>query len=350
MRNHGIDLIKLLAIYFVICSHVAPYYMHMYPKDFGMYFISEFGMLGVVLFFTASGYFILNNNKQDQFTYIFKKIKNVAKVFMIWVLIYYLYDKYIVSNFTDVKTVDFYTYLNVMGHFSEASHLWFLPCIIGLYILVPLMRPAFIEENRLAIKKTLILFLFVSNLSILEKVFMSLFNISPFITPSLLLSTQVTGLIYFILGGYLGLINSGKSPSRVNVLMVIIIAFIGYLILTYFRRYWGHDFYYMKFYIFLLQLVCFSFFYSLSNIEINDDFIKKHITNISDKVFGIYLIHNIFVIEIYPEVIHGRIAKYFTFLTPYGYTLIYSLVVLIVAYILCCLLDNIKYVRSIIRL
>ncbi|WP_175413615.1 acyltransferase [Brenneria rubrifaciens] len=340
----------MLAIYFVICSHVAPYYMHMYPQDFGMYFISEFGMLGVVLFFTASGYFILNNNKQDLFAYMFEKIKNVAKVFLIWVIIYYLYDKYVVSAFTDVGIVDFSRYLNVMGHFSEASHLWFLPCMIGLYLLVPLIRPAFIEENRSAIKKTLILFLLVSNLSILEKVLNSLFGVSPFITPSLLLSTQVTGLFNFILGGYLGLIYSGKRASREKVFMVIIIAFIGYLALTYFRRYWGHNFYYMKFYIFPLQLVCFAFFYSLANVELHSDFVKDFIAKISDKVFGIYLIHNIFVIEIYPEVIHDRIAKYFTFLTPYGYTLIYSFVVLIVAYLLCRLLENIKYVGSIIRL
>lgn len=352
MRNYGVDLIKIIAIFFVICSHVSPYYMHLMPDDFGMYFLSEFGMLGVVLFFSASGFFILNNGKPDQFDYSYKKIINVARVFIIWVLIFYCFDKYVVSTVTDVKQVGFWRYLDVMDNFSEAAPLWFLPAIIGLYVLTPLIRPAFVEANIASIGKTLILMLFVANITIIEKLLNSFFGIPHFVTPSLLLSTQVTGLFSFVLGGYLGLLyKTGKfKPTSSHIALLGVIALISYIILTYLRRYWGHDYYYMKFYIFLLQPACLFFFYLLVNHEFKNRFVKSAIASIGDKVFGIYLTHNFFVIEIHPDVMHGMIAPYFSFLSPYVYTLLYTTVALLIAYGLCSIITRIKYVRGIINL
>lgn len=121
MKNYGLELIKIIAIFFVICSHVSPYYMQKLPDNFGMYLLSETGMLGVILFFSVSGFFILNNQRIDQFSYIFQKIKNTSRIFIIWVIIYFLFGKYIVSTATQIKQVSLWRYLDVLSCFSEAS-------------------------------------------------------------------------------------------------------------------------------------------------------------------------------------------------------------------------------------
>jgi len=344
MKNYGLELIKIIAIFFVICSHVSPYYMQKLPDDFGMYLLSETGMLGVILFFSVSGFFILNNQRIDQFSYIFQKIKNTSRIFIIWVIIYFLFDKYIVSTTTQIKQVSLWHYLDVLSCFSEASPLWFLLGIIGLYVLVPLIRPAFTESQVNIIGKSLVLILIIANLTIVEKVLNHFFGVPFFVTPSLLTSTQVIGLFNFLLGGYLGLLHrSGKINT--SAYQMILLA-----LLTWFRMCWGHDYYFMKFYIFLLQPVCLFLFYFLVNLKVTNKYWVSFMDKVGDKVFGIYLVHNLFVIEIHPEVLQGAIAPWFSFLSPYVYTLLYSLAVLTISYVVCSILSRIKYVNTIIRL
>ncbi|WP_196907109.1 hypothetical protein [Candidatus Symbiopectobacterium sp. 'North America'] len=76
------------------------------------------------------------------------KSKAIAIALIFWLLFYYLYDTVVLTRVLDVPHYDFWAYLNTDRNASEACHLWFLFSIIGLYFIVPLLRPVFVNANR----------------------------------------------------------------------------------------------------------------------------------------------------------------------------------------------------------
>lgn len=105
MRIYSLDLMKIVAIFLVIFSHVSLYFMNRNPQDFGVLFIRQTGQFGVAMFYIASGYFLLNNRHEDQFRYVMTKSKAIALVF--WLCFYYLYDTVVLTRVLDAPHYDF---------------------------------------------------------------------------------------------------------------------------------------------------------------------------------------------------------------------------------------------------
>ncbi|KKG34919.1 hypothetical protein DU52_08910, partial [Methanosarcina mazei] len=158
----------------------------------------------VSLFFMCSGFFLLNNKKEEQVEYILSKIKKISFVVIFWIAFYYIYDIFLLSRFTRIEQVNILNFFNVSSTISEATHLWFVFAIIGLYILTPLMRGAFLPSNRKGLLKIIIIIMVISNLTLVNSLTDYFFSFSLF-PLDILLPFQAEGLMSFLIGGYLGL-------------------------------------------------------------------------------------------------------------------------------------------------
>lgn len=348
MRIYSLDLIKIVAIFLIILSHVSLYFMNREPLDFGVLFIRQTGQFGVVIFYMASGYFLLNNHREDQFHYVMSKSKAIALALVFWLLFYYLYDNVILAYFLGAPHYDFWSYINTDRTASEASHLWFLFSIIGLYFIMPLLRPVFVEANHQMLIYLIIALILLANLTLIEKIMNSLFGIPFFIHPALLMSSQVFGLTSFLIGGYFGLVYRHTILSARDYFPVAALALLSFCVLTWLTQQWGIVFFYGKFYNLPLQITAVCVFYLMLHTRFT--WLEGIISRIGSKTLGIYLVHNIFVIEINNPTLYDRLYPAFNFLSVYGFIVIYGVVAFALSYMLCCLLCRQCWLNRLISL
>ncbi|MFD0708363.1 acyltransferase [Photorhabdus luminescens] len=347
MRILTIDLLKIISIFFVVISHVTLFFLLRDDNDVVLYFLRQIGQLGVSLFFMCSGYFLLNNRHEKQVDYIINKAKGILTVLLFWLIFYYLYDTYFISKFTTVPTTSFLNYINVSRTTSDATHLWFIFAIVSLYIFTPLMRNAFNETNAKGIMKILVIMLIISNLTLLNALtdYKFSFSLIPF---NILLPFQAEGLISFLIGGYLGLTKPQIKTFSFNHIMLLVFFIISLISLSIISSRTGMTFFYGKFYNIFLQVSSVCLFLFLVNLNING--IPPLIDDVSKNILGIYLVHNIFVIEIHNEFVHNLFLVKFNYINIYVYIIAYSLLAFILSYILCVLLRKSKITSKIITI
>lgn len=348
MRIYSLDLMKIVAIFLVIVSHVSLYFMNREPLDFGVLFIRQTGQFGVAIFYMASGYFLLNNRHDNPFHYVMGKSKAIALALVFWLCFYYLYDNVLLARFLGSPHYNFWSYLNTDHTASEASHLWFLFSIIGLYFIVPLLRPAFIDIHRQTLMYTIAALLLLANLTLIEKIMNSLFSIPTFIHPVLVMSSQVYGLVSFLIGGYFGLTYRHTTLPTRHYFLGIALALLSFCVLTGLTQQWGIVFFYGKFYNLPLQISAVCVFYLVLHTRFPR--LEGMISRIGSKTLGIYLVHNIFVIEINNASLYDRLYNAFSFLSVYGFIVLYGVVTFALSYALCCLLSKQRWLNRLISL
>ncbi|CAI8894691.1 acyltransferase [Kosakonia quasisacchari] len=347
MRIATIDLLKILAIFLVILAHVTLFFLNHDESDVVLCFFRQAGLCGVALFFICSGYFLLNNKHEDQANYVIAKIKSIVGVLIFWLLFYYAYDTWWISRFTDVPEINLLNYLNVSKATTEATPLWFIFAIIPLYIFTPLMRHAFKKERASEILKVVVLMVVIANLTLLNTWTEASFNFSLFAF-NLLIPFQPEGLICFLIGGYLGLVKPTLKQFSIAHIMTLTLAVIALFVLAYISSSAGIAIFYGKFYNILLLISSVGLFLFIVNLNIN--MLPRWVSNLSDNVLGIYLVHNIFVVEIHSVFIHEKLLGIISEANIYLYIIAYSLLAFVLSYGLCALLKRSKITARIVTL
>ncbi|MBR6965227.1 acyltransferase family protein [Candidatus Saccharibacteria bacterium] len=136
------DYLRILAMAAVMILHIAAQNLRSVPigsfewQTFNV--VDSFQRWGVPVFVMISGALFLS--KEQKIGKIFKKnILRLATAFLFWSLAYTLWQRFITH---DISTnSDFVNHL-IQGY----GHLWFVPMIIGLYMISPILRK--ITENR----------------------------------------------------------------------------------------------------------------------------------------------------------------------------------------------------------
>ncbi|PHM63147.1 acyltransferase [Xenorhabdus ishibashii] len=347
MRVLTIDLLKIISIFFVVVSHVTLFFLLRYENDVILYLYRQAGQLGVSLFFMCSGYFLLNNKHENQTTYVINKVKKILIVLLFWLSFYYIYDNFFISKFTTITTVSFLSYVNVSRFISDATHLWFIFAIISLYILTPLIRNSFNPENAKGLIKIIIIIFVISNFTLLNALtdYKYHFSIVPF---DILLPFQVEGLLSFLIGGYIGLTKPKIKPFSFKHIILLVFSIISLILLSFISLRTGMAFFYGKFYNIFLQISSVCLFLFLVNLSVSK--ISSITGDISKNILGIYLVHNIFVVEIHNDFIHKFLLKEFHYVNIYVYIIVYSLLAFVLSYMLCVLLRKSKITSSIITI
>lgn len=129
MRNNSLDLLRLIACFFIIAVHVG-----YYPEFASMYanLFRASTRWAVPVFFLLSGFFL----REESSDYIMLRIISIIKIFMISTLIYSFII--IIKGGFDFRVL-FTTVLNFNLFRGVYFHLWFLPSLIigyfGFYFL-----------------------------------------------------------------------------------------------------------------------------------------------------------------------------------------------------------------------
>ena len=216
-----LDLLRVIATFAVILLHVSAreFLSYSYSWDWCIATIGDsLVRWGVPVFFMISGTLFLNPNKEITYQEILKKrIPRLLLAYVFWVLLYHVYG-FVLGGFDGFTIKQLFRKAIEFPHF----HLWFLPKLMGVYFLIPMLRKI-AQDNRL-LRYALIIwivFVFVSFFQFVEafklvKHFYGLFNMN-----------KIVGFSgYFLLGYFL----SWHDFSRKQRIWIYMFGIVGALV------------------------------------------------------------------------------------------------------------------------
>ena len=268
-RDLGIDIIKTLAISFVIGVHFflnTRYYTTNLDNTnlFFQTYIQQIFLSCIPLFLMATGY--LNNNTKITFNY-FKKIIPI-------IIIYFIYSIPALIYRCSINEIPFDIKLWIEQIFSFKGHRysWYINLYFGLFLLIPFFNKLYISLNNKKEKLILIiLLLFLTTLECVPNYWAKLYP-----------------LAYFYIGKFIRDFEPriGNKKAIFYFLAIILIeTTIEFLVASngrYTHYYNDYSSIFRAIQSTLLFLICY-------NKNINNTFIKKTIINISSSTLDIYL-------------------------------------------------------------
>jgi len=287
-RNYNLDALRIIACFMVIVIHVAAYRWYdvpYYTFDFKVYnFYDSLVRSAVPLFVMISGVFFLNENKTKDIKKIY--LKNISKLIIIYIsgsLLYCIYD-FVIKGYS----------FSLTNFINGPFHFWYIPMIIGLYIISPLLSIITNNSSKKIFKYFSVLFVIsctlktISNISFIP--YIDYINILIYKLPIDLICEFYS---YFLLGYFL--YNFEISIKKEKIIYIFgIISVFGCSILTYLAsNYTGSNttVFYNEFSIFTFfeSIALFLYFKNCKN-----KYLEKHkdkILKIADCTLGIYIIH-----------------------------------------------------------
>lgn len=135
-RHEGLDVLRALAAFFVIGIHTSGRYLapeHWQSSNgYVAALVQGFVQIGVPLFFVLSGAFLLAQPIEKPSTFYRKRLPRLLIPLAVWLPLYYLYFW--------IKGADVAEYALHLFWAKGYFHLWFLPPLLGLYLVTPLLR------------------------------------------------------------------------------------------------------------------------------------------------------------------------------------------------------------------
>jgi len=306
-----LDLVRIFSIFFVIVIHITA--IDWYAKDptsFGWNILNIYDSISrfcVPVFLMISGALFLSKKNIDIKKLYTKNIMRLVVALMFWAFIYA-----IVSNWRLLNNFSLNNFFIIVNSFNKINyHLRFLLSLIGVYIFIPLIKKVTEDEK---------LFKYLLIISIIFSIIIPTINITfdylnyfggynPFYQLYYSLTNWlfkihipfVSGYLTFFLTGYKLFKDPIKNKKLIYLLGVISLlftvlatAFVSIKYNTPVEAYYSYN----TINVYLLAIAVFVFFKEeVSKIKFNDK-VTRFIKILSDSIFGIYLIHVIFIIFI----------------------------------------------------
>ena len=153
-RNLNIDLIKILACFFVVALHTQRNYQLELIHNPILYYISR---CAVPLFLMVNGYLLLKKERID-YKYVFHKIKNILIVILFWTFAYCILDTIRKEEITNIFDI----FVGTFTQDGALAHLWFFWTLIIIYITLPILYKLKVFDDKNKFKKVIILMLVIS--------------------------------------------------------------------------------------------------------------------------------------------------------------------------------------------
>lgn len=302
-RSVGLDLLRIFAALMIVVQHVS-------SLGLGSFSVAETGWKAsnfycamvrwaVPIFFVISGHLFLNRKGEFSVAKIFKKnLLKLVIIYFVWLVFYAAMD-YNASGMAaseGLHVLDKAHAILTAALTNSKYHLWFLPSIIGCYLLLPLFHAVAEYEDGKYLSYACILFIvFGVGVSTLFPYENSLLSIAVHRIGYPLAGYQS----YFLLGGYLGRIDTTKYHIR--YLAPIIIGLLAFQISVteylsvktgIWNGLWYGEFSLPTF----IEVVCFFLIAIKANLSQLRGHWKKLIAVTAECTLGVYLMH-IYLLE-----------------------------------------------------
>ncbi len=336
-RTVYLDVLRVYALVAVVLNHCFGYYDTVKWQGTVVYYIdiilNSVTRFNVPIFFMVSGALILNEEKNLSVAYtIRKRIKKIMIPFVVWYVIYIIIHC--------IYTGDNILYqigaavISVRGY---AGHLWYMYCLIIMYLITPLIMCFIIQAKDEHIHLLLTLWLIFSVIVPFVQHFFPILQLPEYVNLNLL-------------GGYWGYYILGYELSKRQIRFsksfeIILIGFtwaITAILYAYDKKYidsassYFHGF--LSPNIVLFSISIFLLLKKIYETKKLSDKINKIIIHISKLSFGIYLVH--FLVR---NVVKAYINN--SGITPVGDLLISPVLVFGISYLFILVVSKIKGIK-----
>ena len=287
-----LDMLKIISCIFIVIIHVtAPGFYGFKLKSASWIADVSFNLIArfaVPVFVMVSGALFLNENKEIDVKKIWKKnILHLSLIYVFWTLIYAIYSIYNLNGKLSI--------INVLKTSIKSSyyHLWFIPMLIGIYIIIPLLKP--MVKNKKLIEYFLIIFLLLKIIPFTLDLF-GISTIHSLVTRIDIPLLSYTG--YFVLGHYINTFEIDKKRRKIIYIAGIIsyiVSVVGTILFSVYKSK-AYETFNKEFSIttFFMSLAIFTLFKYLFKEEKFKEKTQKIIIHLSQMTLGIYVIHAIF--------------------------------------------------------
>ena len=248
------------------------------------------GRLGVPFFLMITGYLLLDRiyDSEKITTFWSRNCKHLLICTIIWCVIYEAFLIFVLhQDFNLVSVISEILLLKPLN----ISHFWYMPMIIGMYILIPFVSTALKNLDNKIIFKAVTFFLIICSVIPFILLILNIYGIDGL---SEQISLGYSGGIYgiYIVIGYLIKKDYFKSINNYKLILTIIISAIITVIFQIFS--FNHDYAYYLWYEFpFLLIISVCLFELISRLKT----IKFYniISFMSKFSFAVFLIHILFV-------------------------------------------------------
>lgn len=282
-RDFSLDVIRAVAVFFVVCIHFFLY------SGFGKYNLQGTSMLFlslvrplfitcVPLFLMLTGY--LMNRKTYSVKYFFG-IRKTLFVYIIATIVCILF-----KHFSGIREYTFKAAIDGIFDFTGANYAWYIKMYVILFLLFPLFNKIYRLVDAKWYKMTLIGVSLIVG-SVIPTLFKGLAN------------SFFDGLYpvpYYFIGAYLS--EYGLNFKKRYKLIIIVLTMLTEGILLYADSYgarfrWQNYTYYLSIFTVIIAVMLFTLLKDIDYSKLSEKF-KKLIVFVSDVSLGAYLLSYIF--------------------------------------------------------
>ncbi len=295
------DALRISAVFSVIFLHVACVSWGTVavnsPDWCILNFYASSVRWGVPVFVMISGMFFLDPERELSLKRLYSSsIFRVFCAFIFWSFIYFIYA--VISSGNPLTMNSLYRALELISQGKSCYHLWFLPMLIGLYIITPVLRFFTAGARDRDYYYFFVLFFLFASL------FPTLFNFPFFerykpLVENLDLHLVLGYVGFYVLGFYL-------KKAEISPKITYTVYFFGVisLLFTIFATYYASitsncavDIFngYLTPNTICLSIGIFLFFKNIFGKIVLNDNVTALITGLSKASFGIYLVHVFFI-------------------------------------------------------
>ncbi len=229
-RNISIDLLRIICCILVIGIHTTPDYAYSISSGQPIFVnlqalvVQSIVRIGLPVFFMLSGYYLLNRNTDNLFTFYKKRIISLIIPFFIYsIILFYAF------SYLDHNDSRFSVYINKLltSSTSLSVHFWFVYSMLGLYVISPAIKYITDKIQDTDVFKAIIIIVGVFYYSLYSYSASQSFQNYHHLIP---LQGIDTWVMYFIVGG---LIKRIKISTH-TVLSLLPIAFTLHVTTVYF--------------------------------------------------------------------------------------------------------------------
>jgi surface polysaccharide O-acyltransferase-like enzyme len=319
-RNSAIDILRFLACYLVIQSHVGEFFyiapdmsvLHG-PGTFAAMIYNSLCRCSVPLFVAISGFCILPV-KVSTSQFLKRRFTRVAIPFVLWCIVYAFYQ-----FFTEKIALSV-----VFGHIAkipvnygtEIGHLWYVYMLLGIYLFAPIISPWLEKASKGSIEFYLALWAVTCFLPYIHLVFPEVWGECFWNTTPML--HYFSGFLgYAVLGFYIKRFYAGKS--KWDLPAGFLLTAVGYAATALIFAHqlgavkmvpdvelsWGFS-------TINVALMTAGIFLMVKNIRFKNSgaWYARCITDVSLQTYGIYLVHIIVLNTVY-QYLHGTFTNEF---------------------------------------